>query len=159
MVPNPWFCHLGLAPLKFRIEGEAGEAPLPFKLPPPLCVRQGSPSVRGRGSPACTANFALKGRLGEVPHPLQTSPPLGVRSFLACRVLLSWLPAKSGARPSFQKGPSHVSSNVVGWPKMAHREGVPRKGLKIGISRIFMPWKLPTAIPQPGRSVSRVMEP
>ena len=33
---------------------------------------------------------------------------------------------KSGPGPPSGKGPPHASSNAVGWPKMPHREGVPR---------------------------------
>ena len=33
---------------------------------------------------------------------------------------------KSGPGPASGKGPPHASSNAVGWPEMAHREGVPR---------------------------------
>ena len=41
-------------------------------------------------------------------------------------------PEKPGARRP-EKRPPHASSNAVGWPKMAHREGSPGRGLEIAI--------------------------
>ena len=35
---------------------------------------------------------------------------------------------KSGPGPPSGTGPPHASSNAVGWPEMAHREGVPSMG-------------------------------
>ena len=51
-----------------------------------------------------------------------------------CRMLsggppapLGWAGSENpGVRPLFKKGLPHASSNAVGWPEMAHREGVPR---------------------------------
>ena len=46
-----------------------------------------------------------------------------------CPPCLCGLPVWPGcqiwARPPFGKGPPHALSNAVGWPEMAHREGVP----------------------------------
>ena len=65
-------------------------------------------------------------------------------------------PGKLGARPPFQKGPPHASSNAVGWPKMAHREGVPRMGPKTAICCVLLRSDLLRAFRQPGRSVTSV---
>ena len=43
----------------------------------------------------------------------------------SCLSGLGWL-GESGPSPPSRKGHPHASSNAVGWPKMAHREGVPR---------------------------------
>ena len=49
-----------------------------------------------------------------------------------CPSGLGWL-GKSGPGPPSRKGPPHALLNAVGWPKMAHREGVPGRGLEIAI--------------------------
>ena len=43
--------------------------------------------------------------------------------------LLGWAGSENpGSGPPLQKGPPHALSNAVRWPKMAHREWVPRTG-------------------------------